>query len=64
MYEVSFWIDGFQEDACRFETLEEAMRAFEKWVGDYAKDLRSQVDYLSVATFKIQKMEDVISVVI
>lgn len=69
MYELSFWIEGYKEDACRFETLEEAMSVFEKWVGDYALDLRSKMQGAPrsakptpVATIKIQKMEDVISV--
>ena len=69
MYELSFWIEGFKEDACDFETLEEAMREFGKWVEGRAEDLRSDIERapetareIPVATIKIQKMEDVISV--
>lgn len=61
MYELSFWIEDFKEDIRHFKTLEEAMREFENWVEGHAEDLREHANS-PVATIKIQKMEDVISV--
>jgi len=62
MYEVSLWIDGFKEDMCNFETLEEAVREFGSWVGDYAKDVRSEPGSMRLVTVKIQKMQDIVSI--
>lgn len=69
MYELSFWIEDYKEDSSRFETLEEAMREFGNWIEEFAKELRKDVGSAPrtpkptpIATIKIQKMEDVISV--
>lgn len=61
MYELSLWIEGCKEDSYPFNTLEEAIRMFEKWVVDCATELRGDTSS-PIATIKIQKMEDVISV--
>lgn len=68
MYEVSL-CDGFREETYSFKTLEEAMRAFERSVESRAEELRNDIDRapetakeIPVATIKIQKIEDVVSV--
>lgn len=61
MYELSLWIEGCKEDSWTFNTLEDAIPMFESWVKDCAIGLRMGRSS-SVATVKIQKIEDIVSV--